>query len=290
MMGQINKYRIADLVLEVEGDPDYIAPEFKSFQCDVLEKTDIQICIKMQGMPELPDLNPMNWKFMGKFLIHENEDAVYQYFTEENPMAPRLAVIRDHFHKVEFYMSGDHKEEAVQSNIKICMQEIFFNAVLFEKGMSIHSASIIYKDKAVLFSAPSQTGKSTQTNMWNELLQAPILDGDATVCRVIDGKAFVYGLPWFGTSGLYMNQKAEIDSIVYLTQGKDNLVREINDPLEAFQRLFASSFSEAWNQEMLNKRIEAAEEILNYIKGYYFICRKEESAVWALKTVLDQRK
>ena len=43
MMGQINKYRIADLVLEVEGDPDYIAPEFKSFQCDVSRRSWVSI-------------------------------------------------------------------------------------------------------------------------------------------------------------------------------------------------------------------------------------------------------
>ena len=53
---------------------------------------------------------------------------------------------------------------------------------------AIHSASILYKEKAWLFSGHSGMGKSTHTQMWHDLLQTPYLNGDLNLLAMENSK------------------------------------------------------------------------------------------------------
>ena len=69
----------------------------------------------------------------------------------------------------------------------------------------LHSSFIKWKDKAILFTAPSGTGKSTQADLWEKYENAEIINGDRSGIRKMDGKWTAYGLPIAGSSGIYKN-------------------------------------------------------------------------------------
>lgn len=294
-----NRYVIADLVLEIDGDSRYIADDFEAFRTNSELPPDMAVEITEEHLPPIPfEEDDEKWKHLGLFRICYDGNRIYQRFLSQGCAHPRIAVIEGHFHKVIYYMDRDWMNEYgsdryeqyltdVRLNMKGYLQEAFFNMVLSKGAISIHSASVVYKGKAILFSAPSQTGKSTQANMWHRLLGTEILDGDATVCRVIGGKPYVYGLPWAGSSGVFINRRVELDAIIYLKQGEVNILQSVTNPIEQFQRLFAASFSETWDQEMLDRRTKATEQIMMQIRSFFYRSRKDESAVYLLKEALD---
>ena len=53
-------------------------------------------------------------------------------------------------------------------------------------GAILHSSFIEVGGKAVLFTAPSGTGKSTQAGLWRENRGAVVINGDRSVLRIID--------------------------------------------------------------------------------------------------------
>ena len=51
----------------------------------------------------------------------------------------------------------------------------------------LHCAYITHEGKAILFSAPSETGKTTQGNLWEKYRGAKTVNGDRALLQKVDG-------------------------------------------------------------------------------------------------------
>lgn len=290
---QINKYKIADFIMEIQGDPVYMVDRFADFTCGNDEKTDITVRF-IENKKHFPKYIWDKGTRIGIFHVYEDDDVIYQYFPYQKHKGIKLIEIRNNFHDFTYYlcdkkdslyaknMGMDKYIEHMQGVIFNLIQESFFNMILFEDSMSIHSASVIYNDKAILFSASSGTGKSTQANKWNRLLGCDILDGDVTVCRKIGDKFYVYGLPWCGSSGQYQNRRVELLTIIFLKQGPENIVNEISIK-DKISYVFSSTFSETWNEQMANNRAKITEKIIGGVKLFEYSCNLDDESVNVLK-------
>lgn len=83
-------------------------------------------------------------------------------------------------------------------------------------GFVLHSAFVRWREKGILFSGPSGTGKSTQADLWERFEEAEILNGDRTVVRKVDGHWRAFGFPFSGSSDIYRNDSAPIAAVVVL--------------------------------------------------------------------------
>ncbi|WP_408071376.1 hypothetical protein [Butyrivibrio sp. JL13D10] len=292
----ITKYKIADFVIELRGDSIYMDDRFKLFLCDNSEKTDMVLNI-VEKRKKFPEYILNKGTRIGIFHAYWKKDKIIQFFPYQEHLGVRLVECRNNFHDVTYYLC-DKRDSAyakmigyeeyidqMQGVIFNLFQESFFNMILFENAMSIHSASIIYENKAIAFSASSGTGKSTQANMWNRVLGTEVLDGDVTVCREIDNKLYVYGLPWCGSSGQFVNKRVELEALVFLKQAKENKVR-VPSLKEKIGLIFSSTFSETWDDEMAKKRAKITENIISKAKILEYSCNMNESAVLVLKEFL----
>ncbi len=290
---QLKKYKIADFVIDYQGDGAYLNERFGDFLCDNGEKADMTLRI-VEKKPFFPRFLWDKGTKMSIFHLYWDKDCVYQYFPYQHHSGVRLIEIRNNFHDFTYYLC-DKKESAfvrryghdeyiekMQGVIFNLFQESFYNMILFENAMSIHSASVIYKDKAVIFSASSGTGKSTQAGKWQRLLGCEMLDGDVTVCREIGGKYYVYGLPWCGSSGMYLNKRVEVGAFVFLKQGSENIVR-IPSVMEKIGYVFSSTFSESWNDEMNRRKSDITGKIIENTDIYEFSCNLDDESVEVLK-------
>ena len=114
-----------------------------------------------------------------------------------------------------------------------------FQAQLLQyNGMVLHSSAVEYKGKAYLFSAPSGTGKSTHTRLWQTMFgeEAKVFNDDKPAIRLIDGKWYAYGTPWCGKDGININSKVELAGICFLKQAKSNKIRRLTHQ-EALQKV-----------------------------------------------------
>ena len=154
-------------------------------------------------------------------------------------------------------------------------------------GFVFHCAFIEWQGKAILFTAPSGTGKSTQAELWKIHRNARILNGDRAAIRLSGGQLTAEGIPFCGSSPYCEKASLPIRAIVYLAQGKENLVKPLGG-YAAFSRLWEGVSVNTWDAEDLQLVSAAVQETVRQVPVYHFSCTADERAVTALETILRE--
>lgn len=274
-------FQIGPLVVGFDGPKELIPENFKSFAC---EKTEADLSF------HITDVYPKRRR-VGKLLVRNQdfmicEDAQGWFFL----YPPSAGLIECHLSKDAsqswLYCRGPFEEE---------LKEQLFHAFRFlylikaqRQGLfALHSASLLYRDRAWLFSGSSGSGKSTHTNLWHQEFQTPILNGDLNLIGIENGQALVYGLPWCGTSGIYTTENYPLGGITLLKkhsaeQSPD--LREAEKQLLVMQRLISPS----WTEKMLLKNLEFAGELCGHIPIFRLLCTRNISAAHYMKHLIDK--
>ncbi len=157
-----------------------------------------------------------------------------------------------------------------------------FNALL------IHSSSLIYKDKAYIFTADSGTGKSTHTGLWKKVFgrEVTILNDDKPIVRKLDGVWTAFGTPWSGKTDLNVNKSAPIGAIIFLKRGETNSIRKLNPPKDDVAPLFIKQISKPTKPENFEKALQSADDILMNLPLYEMFCNISEEAVWTARNFI----
>ncbi len=170
----------------------------------------------------------------------------------------------------------------LRHEIGLVIRVPFLLKVTGEGAMMLHSASVLYDNELVLFSAPSGTGKSTHAALWNKLFDAPSINGDTNLIKIEDNKAMVYGTPWCGTSQIYTAKCYPLKAVMFLKQAPADAAHPLTVQ-EASLKLFARLINPLWNHahlDLLSKNVEALSLI---IKCGFLECTKEDSAAVVCK-------
>lgn len=150
----------------------------------------------------------------------------------------------------------------------------------------LHCAYLYYRDKAILFSAPSGVGKSTQAELWQKYRSASIMNGD----RALLGKSgtvwSAYGWPVCGSSEICHNQTAPIRAIVMLSQGKTNQIRRFT-PIQAFSEIYGQITVNRWDSQSVKQTADQLEDLVTGIPVYHLSCTISEEAVDCLHRMLQ---
>ena len=107
------------------------------------------------------------------------------------------------------------------------MERVFEHILIFNGGFAVHASSVVYNNSGLAFSALSGTGKSTHTGLWLKNYPGTvILNDDKPALRCYDGKWFIYGTPWAGTTGINTNMRVPLKALVFLERGEQNTIRD----------------------------------------------------------------
>ena len=155
------------------------------------------------------------------------------------------------------------------------------------RGLLFHAACIAHEGRAILFTAPSGTGKSTQAELWRRYRNARIINGDRIVIRLVEGGIYAAGIPYSGSSGISENTTMPLDAIVYLNQGQENAVTRLSGA-GAFRRVWEGCSFHSWNREDTERALETAMEVIRNIPVYHFSCTPDVQAVAALEAELNR--
>ena len=152
---------------------------------------------------------------------------------------------------------------------------------------SLHSSLVRRAEgDAILFTAPSGTGKSTQAGLWEQFAGAETLNGDRSMIRRVDGVWTAFGSPFAGTSGIYRNEHAPIRALVVLRQAPENTIRRL--PLaEAFRAIYSESVLPRWHHDAHQRVISLVTEIVSEVPVYLLACTPDERAVTLLRNTLE---
>ena len=139
---------------------------------------------------------------------------------------------------------------------------------------------------AILFTAPSGTGKSTQAGLWEQFAGAETLNGDRSMLRRVDGVWTAFGSPFAGTSGIYRNESAPVRALIVLRQAPENTIRRLS-VAEAFRAIYSESVLPRWHTEAHQQVIRLVTEIVSEVPVYLLACTPDERPVTLLRNTLE---
>ena len=154
-------------------------------------------------------------------------------------------------------------------------------------GLLLHSSFIRVEGKAILFTAPSGTGKSTQAELWRKCRGAEVINGDRTAVVPTEEGVMAYGIPYCGTSGISKNAKLPIAAIVVLSQARENRVAPLRG-LKAFRNLWAGCSVNVWDKEDVARCTDTVMETIRQVPVLHLGCTPDESAVQTLEKYLRE--
>lgn len=120
----------------------------------------------------------------------------------------------------------------------------------------LHASAVLYHGRAILFTAPSGGGKSTQAEIWARSLHAQIINGDKVILQDDGTDLIAYGSPIAGSSGIYRDIRAPVAAIVQLEKGDENTVAPLT-MRERYLLLYGEAVKSDWdpafNKELLRR-------------------------------------
>lgn len=272
---------IAGLTLCLEGPADAFPEQFGLFETD--KPTSIHQRIAL--LPGAP-----GQRLNGNLLIRsenlvamETEDR-YIFLFPQFPQIEEAHLSLDGSQAVFYYLPPctDTLREELFHGIRL-----LFLCLAGQHGMAVvHSASVLYRGKAWLFSGPSGTGKSTHAALWNRVCNAPTLNGDLNLLALDNGLPVVCGLPWCGTSGICSRETYPLGGIILLRQAPADRIEALSPDQKLLlvqQRLITPS----WTERMLEQNLRTVEKLLPDILVCRLRCTVNDTAVSVMRNRID---
>lgn len=269
------------LKIAYKGPEEVYKKYFQKFHCDSGEAADLTVQIACL---------PPRFQKNGKVILRNEEIIImdageeYLFIFPSFPVLYEMQVKKDGSYALLF-CRGDRLEEG-EEDIFHAIRFAFLITASEHHLFLLHSASILYQNKAWLFSGKSGAGKSTHTNLWREMFDVAVLNGDLNMLGIEGNQIFVYGQPWCGTSGICTERIYPLGGITFIRQdGKnycDKLSRE-EKLLMVVQRMI----SPAWEKHLLERNISFAEKVEKYTHIWRLNCTPETGAVLTIKEQID---
>lgn len=278
------KISIAGIGISLFGDLSLIEKPIQSFQ-DFNVNTLIEIHL-VQGNPETKD--------KAVEIVHNEEITLLEtdlYWIIRYPLCKEIheGHISKDGTKAWLYCleSKTQKPSDMIIHVSYFIRTVFLLFAQLHDLYMIHSVSIFYQGKAWLFSASMGTGKSTHARLWKKVFGVEQLNGDLNLIGFENGKPYIYGIPWCGTSGIYTKKRVPLSGIVFLKRDTLNHVESLA-PVHQILSIQARLVSPSWNAEMLKRNICFSKKLAPAIYTASLYCNKEDEAAIVCKEAIDR--
>lgn len=154
-------------------------------------------------------------------------------------------------------------------------------------SLILHCAYMVYQGEAILFSAPSETGKTTQANLWEKYRGSRTVNGDRALLGKRKGRWTAQGWPVCGTSEVCHNEEFPIRAVVMLSQAKENQAEQL-PPGRAFPLLYSQITVNKWNMKDHLHAIDLIQELAEGGSVFHLGCTISEEAVDCLEEALKK--
>lgn len=203
----------------------------------------------------------------------------FYFLNPELPYAVSLQTAED---KWKLWVSADINSELHWDTVFVAMLSL--EKHMFANGdMILHTAFLCHEGQAILFSGPSEIGKSTQAGLWEKYTSdSHTVNGDRGLLMKENGVWYVGGWPICGSSGICNNEKYPVKAIVMLRQAKQNRC-ELLRGVQAFRELLPQITVNTWNSAFQLKAMDNIEDLINNIDVYELFCNISSEAVECLK-------
>ena len=278
-------YKIADITLSVQTTNQYVIDRLSPFLINNTDSADMNVEIQMcQEMP-IPEGGTASDEGQMKWIRKVSADGGYFAYLTTPLSKPIAAVDGDkYWTRCKVYYQGDiiSSDPDINPPDILALQFLgiaFRNHIIYKNGIVLHASCIEYKGRGLAFSAPSGTGKSTHVRLWEQNKEETrVINDDAPVIRITDGKPKLYGNPWSGSSDKFLNVSVPLTAIVLLEQDGTNSIRPMNS-LEAVTGIMPRMLLPYHDSNMMELAVATFDKIVSSVPVYKLKCRPDAEAV-----------
>ena len=284
LSGSIEReFEIAGLTMRMKASKECIPKEFDPFEVHLSEKSPN---LKIEVVPKV-----CRFQETGTILVRNEELVVF----EQEERFLLLFLLSEKI--VEAVLSKDGSKAVVYYTppADAVFSEDLFHAIRFfflymaqERGFfAVHSVSLLYRDRAWLFSGHSGMGKSTHTRLWQENLHTPVFNGDLNLLSIDGESVNVHGIPWCGTSGISGRGTYPLGGIVLLKKVESE-IRCLSLSKEEKQiRVANRIISPTWKKELQDKNLAFAKDIIKKVPVWKLEHTKNRKSMDVIQGQMD---
>lgn len=277
------KFIIAQLkILIISEIPLIIQQEHEIFQQEFEESDDIRYLIRISK--DRNNRKDMISCYTGTtYNVYNTKKGYVRVFDLGDN---KLLLCQDAQHKMQFFIEVEAEEMESMSQVNMLYYLALELPFLFYHAFWLHASLVAWKDKGIVFTAPSGTGKSTQAELWQKYLGASILNGDRVLLRNHGSQWRGHGSIYAGSSHIYSNDSAKVHMLIILEQGQENKLIRLK-PSEAFSEIYSGILTNPWDTEFTNRIIDEIMDLIAFVPVYRFRCRPDQDAVEMVRDELE---
>lgn len=153
------------------------------------------------------------------------------YAVEDNDSELTITVTDEmiaHEKALGMKIHGERQPDAMCESVAIL--RVICDHIIRRGGFFLHCSCVKYHGKAIIFTAPSGTGKSTHAALWMRHFgdEVMMINDDKPLVREQEDGFVIYGTPWRGKHGRGSNTCAPIGAVFFLEQAPENAVKRID--------------------------------------------------------------
>lgn len=209
------------------------------------------------------------------------EDGSWIYEAVNGRAAMRVSA---DYRSASYWVADPAEREAVLPPLMQALLE----CRLIQMGYAVLHCACVAKDgKAVAFSGPSGTGKSTRARHWVEALDAEWVSGDRPFIDPVQGR--VYGAPWDGKEQLFCSVSYPLAAILEVRRSDVTALRELT---YRQKRSFLANqlMIPLWSPQLGATALAAMNRMIAHIPMYRLYCdRTPQAAQEAYRMLCHQQ-
>lgn len=269
---------------QIEDAPVLKNPIYDPFRREAEDTSDCHVKVEMVSKLDIPEEEPVFANIQGLRVVQKGTTE-YRYYRNFFTGEIRELLIDDGTEKVLQILETDDGSSMTELDLINCLA---FEKTMCEAGRFILHSSFIETDKgAILFTAPSGTGKSTQAELWRKYRGSEVINGDRSGIWKENDTWMAGGVLWCGTSEIMKNRKMPLRAIVILKQGPENEILKMRFPTKVGQILEQITVN-PWNKQMIADAKLFCMLLCQEVPIIYLSCRPDEGAVEALEKELER--
>ena len=156
-------------------------------------------------------------------------------------------------------------------------------------ALVLHCSYLMYQGKAILFSAPSGTGKTTQAKLWEKNCGARIINGDKAVIQKKEGVWYACGYPFHGSAEECLNLSYPIRAVALVRQSPADFIEQLS-PLQKLQAIYSETTVNAWDKETVGEVLDRITDLAEHVTVVCQHCTMREEACRTLQCCLNQEE
>ena len=198
-------YRILDKRIQISLTEDVKTPDvFDLFSCPDGE-ADLLI---------LSDREVEKQSCYGLGYLSGRGEKIQNVFFSQQDRGQILYSLADDYSYLRLQVDGN----CTQDILSELLMAGFYSYISLRQALLLHASAVSYQEKAIIFTAPSGVGKTTQAELWKTHRNATIINGDKVFLTKDADRIIAWGSPWKGSSAYAENMGVEAAAIVVLEQ------------------------------------------------------------------------